>query len=258
MTGTGADDDSRFGPATDDASRVLVAGASGQTGNELLSVLRPTDLTVRATTRSYATADTLERYGADEVVIADLFEPRDAVAAVQDCDIIYCAVGTPPSYRHTVGGKLVDRTGVSNLVTAALGADVSFFVHQSAIGVGSSKSGLSLPARLLIRGSLRAKRDAETALRRSGLAYTIVRPGRLTNAPPRDDLVVGEGGDSVAGSISRADVARLMAAAPFTPDAENRTLEVVSRDGLTATPTNVVDIDWAFDRIEADRERMQL
>lgn len=233
------------------AERVLIAGASGDTGHELLSVLRPTDLTVRATTRSYADVDTLERLGADEVIHADFFESADAVAAVEDCDVVYCALGTPPSWRHTIGGKLVDRTGVINLVTAAVGADVSWFVLQSAIGVGSSNGGLPLPARLLIRGSLRAKHDAETALRRSGLTYTIVRPGRLTNAPPTEDPVVGTGGDSVSGSIPRADVARLMGAAPFTPDATNRTVEVVSRDGLSGTPRNLVDVDWAIDRLEA-------
>ena len=264
-TGSGSDSGPESGvgsgsrpDALDAANRVLVAGASGGTGTELLSVLRPTDLTVRATTRSYANVETLERHGADEVAVADFFEPRDAVGAVEDCDIVYCALGTPPSYRHTIGGKLVDRTGVINLMTASLATDVAHFVHESAIGVGSSKAGLSLPARLLIRGTLRAKQDAEAALRRSGLPYTIVRPGKLTNAPPRDDLVVGEGGDSVTGSIPRADVARVMAAAPFTPAAQNRTFEVVSRAGLSDTPRRLVDIDWAFERIEADRERMRL
>lgn len=244
---------------TDDSSpRVLIAGASGDTGTELLAVLRPTDLTVRATTRSYATVESLERLGADEVVVADFFEPGDAVAAVEGCDAVCCAVGTPPSHRHTVGGKLVDRTGVSNLLTAAVGEDVSHFVHESAIGVGSSRAGLSLPARLLIRGSLKAKGDAETAIRRSGIDYTIVRPGRLTNEPPNGDILTGEGGDSVAGSIPRADVARVMAAAPFTPDARNRTFEIASRDGLSGPPKRVVDVDWAFDRVEADSDRMSL
>ncbi|ELY44573.1 SDR family oxidoreductase [Natronorubrum sulfidifaciens] len=230
--------------------RVLIAGASGDTGTELLSVLRPTALTVRASTRSYEHVDTLERLGADEVIVADFFESGETVAAVEDCDIVYCAVGTPPSWRHTVGGKLVDRTGVINLVTAALHAGVSHFVLESAIGVGNSKAGLSVPARLLIRGSLRAKRDAEDVLSRSGLPYTIFRPGRLTNDPPTEEPVVGVGGTSVSGSIPRADVARLMAVAPFTPAARNRTFEVVSRDGLAERPRNVVSIDWAFDRLE--------
>ncbi len=240
------------------AERVLIAGATGDTGTELLSVLRPTDLTVRATTRSYAKVETLERLGADEVVVADFFDAADAVTAVEDCDVVYCALGTPPSYRHTTGGKLVDRTGVCNLVTAAVSEDVSRFVYTSAIGVGNSKSGMSLPARLLLRGSLQAKEDSERVIRQSGLDYTIVRPGKLTNDPPTGELLVGEGGDSVSGSIARTDLARLLAAAPFTPEAQRRTVEVVSREGLDGRPKNLVDIDWAFDRVQADRDRMQL
>lgn len=238
--------------------RVLIAGASGDTGHELLSVLRPTELTVRATTRSYAAADTLERHGADEVVVADCFESADAVRAVEGCDIVYCALGTPPCLRHAIGGKLVDRTGVINLITAAVGEGSSYFVLESAIGVGDSKAGLSLPARLAIRGSLRAKRDAETSLRRSGVGYTIIRPGKLTNGPPSGEILVGEGGDSVSGSIPRADVAGIMAASPFTPDARNRTIEVVSRDGLSGTPKRLVDIDWADDSLRVPRERSRV
>jgi uncharacterized protein YbjT (DUF2867 family) len=241
---------------TDDSRpRVLIAGASGDTGTELLAVFRPAPCLVRATTRSYRNVDRLRRLGADEVVVADFFEPADAIVAVEGCDFVCCALGTPPSYRHTIGGKLVDRTGVSNLLTAAVSEDVSYFVHQSAIGVGTSKPGLPLLARLLLRGSLRAKDDTERAIRRSGLEYTIVRPGRLTNEPPTDDVVVGEGGDSVSGTVPRADVARIMAVAPFTPGARNRTLEVVCREGLDGSPTGVVDIDWAFDRLNVDRDR---
>ncbi|SFB74339.1 Uncharacterized conserved protein YbjT, contains NAD(P)-binding and DUF2867 domains [Halobiforma haloterrestris] len=257
MTGSATVTESDSPDNPDDVDRVLIAGASGGTGTELLSVLRPTEPIVRGTTRSHANVETLERHGADEVVVADFFEPRDVVEAVRDCDVVYCALGTPPSYRHTVGGRLIDRTGVSNLVTAALSEGVSYVVYESAIGVGRSKAGLSLPARLLIRGSLRAKQDAEAVLRRSGLEYTIVRPGRLTNAPPRGDVLVGEGGDSVSGSIPRADVARIMAAAPFTPDARNRTFEVVSRDGLSGTPTNLVHPDWAFDELDITEEQLR-
>ncbi|MCU4741788.1 NAD(P)H-binding protein [Halobacteria archaeon AArc-m2/3/4] len=243
-------------PTTD---RVLVAGASGDTGRELLAVLRPTDLQVRATTRSYADVDALERLGADEVEVVDFFDSADAVRAARNCDIVLCALGTAPSLRHVVGGKLVDRTGVINLVTASVGADVDHFVMQSAIGVGSSKSGMSLPARLLINASLKAKQDAEAAIRRSGLGYTIVRPGKLTDEPPSEigDILVGEGGDTVSGSIPRADVARVMAAAPFTPEARNRTLEVVSRRGLSGTPSNLVDIDWDRERIGLEHEHVR-
>ncbi|GAB7018033.1 SDR family oxidoreductase [Halostagnicola bangensis] len=234
--------------------RVLIVGASGETGRELLSVFRPTDLQVRATTRSYANVDELERLGADEVVVADLFEPADAVRAVQDCDIVCCAVGTPPSIRHVIGGKLVDRTGVINLVTASIGADVTHFVFQSAIGVGSSRKRMPRLGRLAIRATLAAKQDAESAIRQSGLGYTIVRPGKLTNEPPRNDVLVGEGGDTLYGTIPRGDVAQIMASSAFTPEARNRTLEVVARDGLAGTPKNLVEIPWQFDRLDTEQD----
>lgn len=237
--------------------RALIAGATGGTGSELLSVLRPTDVRVRASTRSFAAADRLERQGADEVVVADFFESADAVEAVEGCDLVFSALGTPPGARHVLGGKLVDRTGVINLVTAAVAEDVEHVVLESAIGVGSSKAGMSLPARLATRASRRAKEDAETALRRSGLPYTILRPGRLTNDPPSGEVLVGEGGVSVSGSIPRADVACLMAAAPFTPEARNRTLEAVSRDGLDGSPRCLVDVDWNAERIGLDPEYLR-
>lgn len=222
---------------------VLVAGASGKTGRELLDELRGTDLRVKALTRSPDTADTLRRLGADEVVIGDLLQQADADRAVADADAVLCAVGTRPSPGALVG-ELVDGKGVIDLVDAAREAGVEHFVFESSLGVGDAKPGLPLPARLAIKPILDAKDASETHLRESGLSYTILRPGRLTNDPPSGEIVVGEGGDSVAGAIPRADVARVMVASLFTPEAENRTFEIVSRSGLRGTPENVVSITW--------------
>ncbi|MFC6717056.1 NAD(P)H-binding protein [Natrialbaceae archaeon GCM10025810] len=239
---------------TSTTERALVAGGSGDTGRELLAVLGPTDLEVRATTRSYANVDELERLGADEVAVVDFFESTAAVRAVEGVDYVFSTLGTSPGPRHVLGGRLVDRTGVINLITAAVAEGVDHVALQSAIGVGTSRARMPLPARLLVRGTLRAKGDAETALRRSGLGYTVFRPGRLTNGPPSGEVLVGEGGDSVWGSIPRGDVARLMAAAPFSPDARNRTFEVVSRDGLSGSPRNLVDVPWERGRIGTEGE----
>ena len=235
--------------------RILVAGASGGTGREILTTLRDADVTVRALTRTASREPDLRRRGADEVVVGDLLDPADVVRAVDDCDAVLCAVGTSPGPKHVIGGELVDRTGVKCLVTASISAGVSYFVHQSAIGVGDSRDGMPAPFRLVVRATLLAKDDAETAVRTSGIDYTIVRPGRLTNAPATGDVLVGEGGDTVSGSIPRADVARLMAAAPFTKPARNRTFEVVSREGLRGPAQGLVAIDWELP--EMRRERSQ-
>lgn len=229
----------------DPIDRILVAGATGGTGREILAALKGAEPTVRALTRSPTRTRALERRGADEVVVGDLFVPDDAVSAVEDCDVVLCAVGTRPGPRHVLGGELVDRTGVTNLVTAAVAEGVGRFVHESAIGVGNSKPGMPLPFRLAIRATLAAKADAEYAIRSSELDHTIVRPGRLTDDAATGTVYLGEGGDTVTGSIPRADVAQLMVGAPFTDAARNRTFEVVSRDGLRGEPTGLVEIDWA-------------
>lgn len=228
---------------TSSIETVLVAGASGGTGRELLDQLRGTDLRVRALTRSAGKVDSLERLGADEVVVGDLLRQADADRAVSGVDVVLCAVGTRPGPGVLVG-ELVDGEGVINLIDAASEAGVERFVLESSIGVGDSAAGMPRPFRLLMGRILDAKDRAEAHLRESGLIYTVLRPGGLTNDPPTGEVCVGEGGDSVSGRIPRADVARLMAAAPFTPEAENRTFEVVSREGLRDAPRNVVSVTW--------------
>jgi len=228
---------------SDRVDRVLVAGASGGTGRERLSQLHERDYHVVALTRSPETAVTLEETGADEVVVGDLRRPSAARLAVGDCDAVLCAVGASP--RPSVfWGDLVDGVGVRNLVDASSEAAVSRFVLVSAIGVGASKSGAPWCFRLLLGRLLDAKHAGERHLQASELTYTILRPGRLTDDPATGDVVVGRGGTTVAGSIPRADVARLMVAALDTPDAANRVFEIVSRSNLRGRPEGVVDIDW--------------
>ncbi len=195
-------------------------------------------------TRSPDEEHKLSNQGADEVIVGDLLDPADASQAVTDCDVVLCAVGSKPGPSVIIGGRLVDGAGVENLVHAGVAADIDHFVFESAIGVGDSREGMPAPFRALLWNNLNAKNHAEAVLRTSQLSYTIIRPGRLTNAPATEDVLIGEGGETVSGAIPRADVARLMVAAPFTPEAKNRTFEVVSRDGLRGTARGVVELNW--------------
>ncbi|WP_435332626.1 SDR family oxidoreductase [Haloarchaeobius sp. TZWWS8] len=223
---------------------VLVAGASGRTGRELVDVLLDAGVGVRALTRNPRNVETLRIQGADEVVVGDLHYPDDAKMAVEGVDAVLCAVGTGPGPKLVLGDDLVDGAGVVELIDAAVSAGVTRFVYESSIGVGNSKSKLPLPFRLLLGRVLDAKGRSEAHLRASGLSYTILRPGGLTSGPATGEVLVGEGGETVSGTIPRADVARLMVAALFTPESEDRTFEVVSRDGARGSPTGLVDIDW--------------
>jgi uncharacterized protein YbjT (DUF2867 family) len=73
---------------------------------------------------------------------------------------------------------------------------------------------------------LRAKGEADAELAESGLAYTIVRPGRLTDDPGTDR--VRAGADVGDGSISRDDVAAVLAISVHDPALATVTFEVVA------------------------------
>lgn len=230
-------------------STVLVAGASGRTGQEILSELTDTSVHVRALTRSAANRESLREQGADEVIIGDLLDPADARAAVEDCDAVLFAAGSDLSTGLLRPSRVVDGTGVINLIEAAVAEGIRTFVLQSTIGVGDSRLGMPLWARsFVLRWTVREKARAEQALRDSGLEYVIVRPGWLSDESATHDVLLTEGGGRMTGSVPRADIAHLMVAALFTPEAVNRTFEVVARDAVKGTaPSRRATVEWTRD-----------
>lgn len=221
---------------------VLVAGATGRTGRDVVDVLLDAGYRVRGATTTDDGAQSLEIQGCAETVVGDLRDDAVAVRAVDGVDAVVCCVGSDPT--DVLRGDLVDDVGVSALVRAAADADVERFVLESAIGVGDSKPGMPAPFRLAIRPIVAAKARGEAAVRESGVEYVVVRPGGLTGGEATGDLLVAEGGDTVAGMVTRADVARLLVAAVTTPEAANRTFEVVSHAGSRGAAAGVVDLEW--------------
>lgn len=227
----------------------LVAGASGGTGQELLRLLSPRVPTVRALTRSAAKAEHLRRAGADEVVVDDLLAPDDLSQAVTGVDVVYSAVGS--GIADVRGdGPLVDGAGAQALLHAAVDAGATAFVMESALGVGDDPaSPLATAFDLAIGPIQRAKAETEAALRDAPLRHTILRPGVLTDGPRTDRVTVARPGARLWGAVSRADVARLLAAAPVTPAAADETFEVVS---IPRFRDRALAVDWQLPRQETD------
>ncbi len=221
--------------------RVFVAGASGGTGREVLRLLAPRPPTVRALTRSANARSELEDAGADEVVVDDLLAPTDLVGALDGVDVVISAVGSSPVAVWTAD-QLVDGAGVRNLLDAASATAVEAFVMESALGVGDEPaSKLASAFNAAIGPVQRAKAASERALRAAPVRHTIFRPGVLTHGQRTDSVTVAEPGAKLYGAISRADVARLLIAAPLTDRAADSTFETVSTPRF---PDRELTIEW--------------
>jgi len=195
---------------------VLIAGAHGQVGQHVTELLGASDRTARAMVRDESQTDEMAELGG-EPVVADL--TGDVDHAVEGCDAIVFAAG---SGGEDVYG--VDRDGAIGLIDAAsAAAGVDRFVMLSSMGADDPESGPEA-----LRDYLIAKAEADEYLRNSGLDYTIVRPGELTNEPGTGEIRAGEGLDPGDGAIPREDVARtLVAAIDFEP-VFGETFEILS------------------------------
>lgn len=214
-----------------DIDRLLVAGASGGTGREVLRLLGPRPVTVRALTRSPERRRSLRAAGADEVVVGDLFDPDDARRAAEGVDAVVSAVGSGPRALLSPG-EFVDGRGNRTLLDAAVDEGAESFVMESALGVGTdSASWLGSVFDAAIGPIQWAKADAEAAIRGASVRHTVLRPGVLTDGPRTDEVRVARPGAHLWGAVARADVARLLAAAPWTPEAADETFEVVGPCG---------------------------
>jgi uncharacterized protein YbjT (DUF2867 family) len=95
----------------------------------------------------------------------------------------------------------------------------------SAMGAGDPESAAGP-----MRAYQQAKAEADAALVASGLEFTIVRPGRLTDDPGTGRVEAAESLGRSGGrgrSITRADTAAVLLAVLDTPSTIGRTFEVL-------------------------------
>lgn len=201
--------------------RILIAGANGKIGRKLISAIADSPHRSRAMIRHADQADTLRELGAEQTVVADL--EADLSGTLPDCDAVIFSAG---SGGHTGPEKTdaVDRDGAIALIDAASKAGVHRFVMVSSMGAQAPESG---PEKL--RHYLQAKHAADTHLVESGLDYTIVRPGHLTDGPATGKVALASSlGRS--GEVSRADVAAVLVALLDAPHSQGKTCELLQGD----------------------------
>jgi uncharacterized protein YbjT (DUF2867 family) len=205
---------------------VLVAGGHGKIALRLLRLLAAEGHRARGLIRNPGQAAELEALGA-VAALGDLEADASLVEYVQGADVLVFAAGAGPS-SGPERKRTVDLGGAVKLVDAALAVGVHRYVMISSIGADRPDA-----ASGSMRPYLEAKAEADRYLIDSGLEYTIVRPGSLTDDPGTGRVRVSTelGG---RGEIRRDDVAAVIAQVLDAPNTIGVTFEVFSGDRLVA------------------------
>lgn len=188
-------------------SRIAVVGGHGNVARHLHPLLVAAGHTPVALVRREEYRAELEGRGA-EVRLLDV-EGEDAAGfagAFEGCHAVVFAAGGGPD-GNIERKRTVDLEGSLKSIEGARRAGIYRFVQVSAIGVDMPLPPDTDP---VWRAYVEAKRDADAALRASGLDWTIIRPGRLTDGPPTGLVALGP--DVERGEVPRADVAAVLAA----------------------------------------------
>ena len=214
--------------------KVLVTGGTGFIGPKVVHALRAQGREVRALVRRPERATQLAAWGA-ELVTGDITEPGSLRAAVDGCTHIVHLVailkGSPADFQRVM------TQGTADLIAAAKDAGIERFVLMSALGTTeTTKDAVPYFA---------AKWAMEQQTARSGLEYTIFRPGFVFG---RDGgalplfikqvkyspvvTVIGSGLQRIQ-PIWVEDVAEYFARGVDHPQAANRTFEIGGPDVVT-------------------------
>ena len=196
---------------------VVVAGGHGQIGLRLLRLLASGGHSARGLVRNPDHVPDVAEVGA-EAVVCDMEALESLSGCCTGADAVVFAAGAGAG-----SGPERKRTVDLGAAVKLMDAGVRRYVMVSAISAGRPEE-WSEP----MRPYYEAKAEADRRLEESGLDYTIVRPGSLTDDPGTGRVTVGTG--LAYGDIPRDDVAAVLLAVLVTPASIGKTFELVSGD----------------------------
>jgi uncharacterized protein YbjT (DUF2867 family) len=196
---------------------ILITGATGTVGRQLVAELVAGGVGVRALSR------TPERAGLPagvEVVAGDLGRPETLGAALEGVEQVFLLSGGPEGPSHD-----------TNLIGAAKQAGVAHVVTLSVLGAGH---GAGDP---ITRWHLAGER----AVADSGMAWTVLRPGAFmsnalmwTPTIKAQDTIYVPFAQAKTAAIDPADIAAVAARALTEPGHENKTYPLTGPELLCA------------------------
>lgn len=189
---------------------ILVFGASGRTGHELVKQAleqgHTTTAFVRSPQKLKITHNNLRVIQGDAVSYPMVFE------ALKNQDAVFSTMGaaSPFKYDATVVNAMF------NIVKAMDQAKVDRLVYMSAFNVRATRRNAGLLIRILgptlLRSETAGHEAREEIIRQSPLSWTLVRAAGLTNGARTGNYRSGEAvkANGIRGVISRADVSDFM------------------------------------------------
>lgn len=202
--------------------RVAIAGGHGKIALLLTERLTPRDTVLGLIRNPDHAADIRARGGEPVVCDLETASPEEIAQAIAGCDAVVFAAGAGPGSGPE--RKLtVDRDGAIKLLEAAVAADVRRYVIVSSVGAENPPADDDV-----FSVYLRAKAEADAAVRASDRDWTIVRPGRLTDNPGTGRVRIST--KPFRGEVPRADVAAVLDAVLGDPRTIGATLYLNSGD----------------------------
>jgi len=196
--------------------KVLVTGATGNTGSGLVPALRSAGVEVRAFVRDEAKAQPLKEVGA-EIVVGDLDQPETIGPAVEGVDKIYLLTWNGPTQAQQA----------ENVLKAAQRAGTPHIVRHSMWG--SEKS------RIIKQGD-----QVEAAVKSSGLPWTLLKPTffmqntmMAAQTIASDGMIYWDVGDGKIGMIDVRDIVDVAVAVLTGSDHEGKSYILTGRQAIS-------------------------
>lgn len=205
-------------------SKVLVIGANGKVGRILVAQLAQSEHTIVAMVRDQKQA----KFDQNVVVVEANLE-EDIRHAIQGCDYVIFTAGSGANtgFDKTL---LVDLWGACKAIDTANDLKVSQFIMVSSRGASNPDLGPTA-----IKPYCVAKHFADKHLEQSGLNYTILRPGRLTDDTGTGLITTNRPGDASAQWITREDTASVVQHCLNNPAVINKTYELYAGESPIST-----------------------
>lgn len=200
--------------------KITIIGAHGQISMLLHPILKKKGHQIRGIIRKPEQSGDLRKAGA-EPIVCDIENEDDISEAVGKADAVLFAAGAGPG-SGAARKWTVDHDGAVKLIRAAQKNGIDRYVMISAMGVGKPRGNE------VFRAYLQAKAEADEALRNSGLAYTIIKPGRLTDDKGTEHVALAP--ELPKAEIPRADVAAVLAEILETPDTGGYEFDLTAGD----------------------------